>query len=138
MLRSIALGFGLLLATASVYAQEVHVRATIPFDFVVGNQALPAGDYTVQSMGSGSSILLVQNRDQKAATLVRANSCEKRDISEKTALVFHRVGDQYFLSEIWREGDAQGRQLPRSRSELEISKNQASEPVVIVATLLSR
>ena len=44
-------GLGLLLATASASAQTVPLKANIPFNFIVNKAELPAGEYTVQSLG---------------------------------------------------------------------------------------
>ena len=37
------IGLGLLLATASAYAQTGVVKANVPFDFIVNQTELPAG-----------------------------------------------------------------------------------------------
>jgi hypothetical protein len=137
MFRSIALGFGLLLATAS-YAQETNVRATVPFDFIVGNHALPAGEYTVQSIGSAGLGLSIRNYDKKAGILSVSQSCRKSNPSDKTVLVFHRVGTRYFLREIWLQGSESGRQLPQSRAEAEMALNQKVETVIVAASLAAR
>ena len=39
------IGLGLLLATASAYAQTGVVKANVPFNFIVNKTDLPAGDY---------------------------------------------------------------------------------------------
>lgn len=137
MFRSIALGFGLLLATAS-YAQGTHVRAAVPFNFIVGSQALPAGDYTVQSMGSASTALVIRNNDEGKAIMSVASSCRQLNASENTRLVFHRVGNRYFLSEIWEQGESSGRKLPVSAAETETALNQKVETVIIAASLIAR
>lgn len=137
MFRSIALGFGLLLATAS-YAQETNVRAAVPFNFIVGSQSLPAGDYTVQSMGVASSALAIRNNDEGKTIMSLAGSCRHLNASEKTKLVFHRVGNRYFLSEIWAEGENAGRRLPVSPAETESALNQKVETVIIAASLIAR
>jgi hypothetical protein len=38
------------------------------------------------------------------------------------SLVFHRYGDEYFLSEIWPAGSSTGRGLPKSRAERELKR----------------
>src|SRR6516165_9168510 len=48
-LRSAVFALGLLLVVSATQAQQVRVKAEIPFDFVVGNQVLPAGEYTVMT-----------------------------------------------------------------------------------------
>ena len=37
-------------------------------------------------------------------------------------LVFHRVGNQYFLAEIWRSSDTEGMIVPTSKQEKELEK----------------
>ena len=137
MFRSIALGFGLLLATAS-YAQETHVRGSVPFNFIVGNQVLPAGDYTVQSANSAGTALAIRNDDEGKAIMALSMSCRQLKPSDKTKLVFHRVGNRYFLSEIWVEGENAGRRLPPSAAETETALNQKVETVIVAASLISR
>ena len=46
------IGLGLLLATASAYAQTGVVKANVPFNFIVNKAELPAGQYTIQAVGS--------------------------------------------------------------------------------------
>ena len=137
LLRTFALGLGVLLAAASSYAQETRVKGNVPFDFIVGNQMLPAGDYSIKSLGSGSAVA-IRNEDQGKASLTLTQSCRKASAAKKTVLVFHRVGERYFLSQIWTEGQEAGRQLPQPRAEMELAKNQKVESVVIAASILPR
>ena len=46
-IRTALLGLGLFFVVSGVRAQENAVKANIPFDFVVGNKVLPAGEYMV-------------------------------------------------------------------------------------------
>jgi len=55
-MRSVLCGLGLLLAAAATPAQEARVKAQIPFDFVVGNQVLPAGEYLVVPEGHAQAL----------------------------------------------------------------------------------
>ncbi len=36
-----------LMGAGSLYAQSEHLRVNVPFDFDLGGQTFPAGDYTV-------------------------------------------------------------------------------------------
>ena len=36
--------------------------------------------------------------------------------------MFNHVGDEYFLSQIWRESGSQGKSIPTSRRERELTK----------------
>ena len=48
-------GLGLLLATVSASAQTVPLKANIPFNFIVNKAELPAGEYTLKSLGSSDT-----------------------------------------------------------------------------------
>jgi len=49
LFRSLALGATALLLGSTAYAQSVSVRAQVPFAFVVGDKAYPAGEYAVKT-----------------------------------------------------------------------------------------
>lgn len=139
-LRSIALGFGLLLTTAAVNAQGVNLRANIPFDFVAGNQNLPAGEYVVQPGVTSGGILTIRSSDGNKAASSITYACGGGNSPEKTELIFHRVGRMYFLSQVQVEGHSEGRQLPKSRteSEAQVASNQKTDNVVVFAEVISR
>ena len=120
-----------MLATTVASAQSIKVKATVPFSFIVGQSTLPAGEYTLKAMSNGQ-VLEMRNLDAKITRLVLSNSCESRPAS-KTKLVFHRYGDQYFLSQIWTEGIDRGHEIPISQREKEIARNSSAQEVVLVA-----
>ena len=68
-------GLGLLLATASASAQTVRLKANIPFNFIVNKAELPAGEYTLQSLGSSDTAMLIQSTDSQIAKMVLPNAC---------------------------------------------------------------
>src|SRR5262249_39242850 len=109
VMRSAFLGLGLLLAVSAAQAQEPRVKANIPFDFVVGDRVLPAGEYTVSQV-TGEAIAIL-SEDRKANALTVTSACASADSSKSTRLVFHALGGRYFLSQIWVAGYSQGRQL---------------------------
>ncbi len=62
-----------------------------------------------------------------------------RDLKSESKLVFNRYGDRYFLSQVWTEGNSQGRQLLMSDREKEIAQTAKFETqgqVTLVAGLL--
>jgi len=137
-LRSAFLGLGLLLAVSAAQAQETRVKASIPFDFVVGNQILPAGEYMVSSLGSTNEALVIRSDDSKTAILSLTNSCSSSKPSDTSKLVFHRLAGRYFLSQVWAEGNSGGRQLPQSRIEVQLAKNYNARDEVALAASLTR
>ena len=137
-LRSAFLGLGLLLAVSAAQAQETRVKANIPFDFVVGNQILPAGEYLVASEGSTNQTIVIRSDDSKTAILSLTNSCSSSKPSDMSKLVFHRLANRYFLSQVWVEGNSSGWQLPHSKAEIEMAKNNDKSEQFVLAARLTR
>ena len=79
-------------------AQEAKVVVTVPFGFIAGTQALPAGKYIVSTVGTpGDSLLLLSSRDHGAFVLPATfDSTQLAD----TSLKFLQIGDEHVLSQI--------------------------------------
>jgi hypothetical protein len=129
------IGLGLLLATASAYAQTGVVKATVPFNFIVGQAQLPAGGYVIQHLNPSGVAMSIESSDRKLVKLVIPNACESTQAQEKTKLVFHRYGGEYFLAQIWTAGNSRGSELPKTQREAEVAMDRLPQNVVVVATL---
>jgi hypothetical protein len=128
--------FGLLLVAACASAQSMKVTANVPFNFVVDKATLPAGAYSIDALSTGSTTLLIQNRDARIQMVTLPNNAEQLRPSDSTCLVFHRYGDRYFLSQIWVAGNSSGRQFKISRHESEVATNaQPAQDVIVLASL---
>ena len=134
LMRSAFLGLGLLLAVSAANAQEARVKANVPFDFVVGDQVMPAGEYIVGPAGSLGQAIAIRSENGTDTALTMP--CSLSAPSKDSKLVFHAVAGRYFLSQIWVEGYAQGRQLRTSKTEARLAKDaQASTNLVIAANI---
>jgi hypothetical protein len=107
-------------ATPVVHAQTI-MTANVPFAFSVGQQQLPAGAYAVREVGSAT---LIENRDGSARSLALYQSAGPSKTDE-TKLVFHKIGDHYFLCQIWSSVRGQGQALPESKLEKEMEASNA-------------
>jgi hypothetical protein len=137
-LRSAFLGLGLLIVVSGAQAQETRVKADIPFDFIVGNQVLSAGEYMVASEGATNQVIVIRSNDRKTAIMALTNSCSSSKPSDTTKLVFHRLAGRYFLSQVWAAGNSRGRQLPKSRFEVQLAKNSNARDEVALQASLTR
>lgn len=127
---------GLFLVAACANAQTMKVTADIPFNFVVDKASLPAGSYSIDSVSGSSKALIFRGDDAQENLIVLSNRAETLNASPNTRLVFHRYGDQYFLAQIWVQGETAGRQLRMTRREAETAKNmQAQSDVIVLAAL---
>src|SRR5262249_777298 len=85
---------GVLAVTAEAQSVNgVSIRATIPFDFSVGDKLLRAGEYRIQQVNPSSDLAMLQiaTANGDACVLVRVQSIRARRTSQ-TALVFNRYG----------------------------------------------
>lgn len=102
-------------------ARTIFVR--VPFEFVVGEERLPAGDYTVRRILSYSEkVLLIRSSDGRAATTIHTNAAGPRASSSGAKLVFTRHGEQYFLTLVSSPGGQTTRALPKSRIQRSLER----------------
>ena len=129
--KVILLGAIVLLASVGpTQAQSLggtRIKANIPFDFNISEKKLPAGEYSVGRATNQSDDLIVSisDRDGHAKAIRLSNTVVRSRPTGKALLVFHRYGDQYFLSQVWPAGATTGREFRKSKSELEAQKQLA-------------
>ena len=133
-----------LVASMAVAAQaqtsgRTHLTANILFNFSVGNQTLPAGEYTVAQINSASDhvVLQLRSRDGNSAMVQMTSVIGKAQESAK--LIFHRYGDKYFFAQAWVDGENSGLQALRPRAERAAEREMAalkaaSETVLLTAS----
>lgn len=95
------------------FAQDHAVRATVPFDFTVGDKLLPSGTYTITST---SNVVEIKNHDKPILALTVA----LRDHTESGStgkLVFRQYGNQYFLHQILCDSAGMNLGIPSSKLE---------------------
>jgi hypothetical protein len=136
-LRSMLFALTVLLLATAAQAQTTNVKAGIPFDFVVGDHAYSAGEYTVKSLSQGSPAIRIDNADESEKGITLSNACSKGQPADGTTLVFQRLGGNYFLYQVWTEGSSLGREFPMSKAEVQLAKNNSKPDLVIVAANIS-
>ena len=87
------------LAGGTLFAQRA-VRATVPFDFYVGQKMMPAGTYDLAPCSTTTpNVLKVQHCAEGIAVLHLMHPSGTQP-KETGVLVFHRYGEKYFLNEV--------------------------------------
>lgn len=139
-MKQIAIALFALASTFGVgnaMAQEHPVRATIPFNFTVGDKVLPTGTYTVRPVGENIIEIFNENGTASVLSSVDVNSDAYTDPHLTNAiLVFDREGDHYFLREVDGGPGAVNDSLPLSKAEqrsrhqetLALNQSQVSIP----------
>lgn len=118
MALCLSLCFGAVAANAQVES-DATVKANITHSFVVEKTTLPAGRYTISAADpdDNPSVMQIRSADGRTAVYFETESAIPRQTPTQTELVFNKVGDTYFLSEIFVSGDDTGAKLPKSRME---------------------
>ena len=99
-------------------AQNREMVADIPFNFTVCSQQMPAGKYKVRPMTSASSnLLLVRSEDGDFAEITCTRDVQSSKRASEGKLIFNRYGNQYFLTELWFQGEMTGNQVLKSEGE---------------------
>lgn len=122
----VLLGLTLVVGERKADAQIVgQIVADIPFQFHAGDSDLPAGKYTIAMLdNSNLSLMEIRSEDGHTAALLRVEQEQAETVPAKTELIFTKYGDQYFLSELFDEGNEDGSKVGESNYEKKLSKGQ--------------
>ena len=108
---------GLTLGANAQNRRKVTVEASVPFEFIVGNRAFPAGNYVFE-MATGSpkatdqtGVLVVRSRERKLYAAVATDITSEGNAHVAPKLIFTRNGERAYLSKVWRQGNAAGLSL---------------------------
>src|SRR5258705_1550123 len=114
-------------ATASPQLPGTRMSAQIPFDFIVGEQTLPAGMYEVRRLGDDPYLLSIQNvDDRRDVAIFSTDLLDEGDSIRQSKLVFHRYGDIYFLAKMMSRYEGIARELQPSKQERRMERELAS------------
>lgn len=133
----------MLLGSLAVVAQAqsqsgTRLTASIPFQFNVGNETLPAGEYaiTTSNPASDQAILQLRRNDGRASVQVQMIAAIAQS-EQGSRLIFNRYGNKYFFAQVWVEGDANGLQAPKARGERNIRRELSGLRVLQEAVALT-
>jgi hypothetical protein len=137
-LRSVLFVLAAILIAPAAKAQQNGVKADVPFDLVVGNRAYPAGEYILKTAVNSNGVTRFENVQEVSIAFIPSNSCEAGKPATQTKLVFHRMGERYFLYQVWAAGNLTGREFPKGRVEIELAQIHENPEIVTVAAALTR
>ncbi len=104
------------------------MKVTVPFEFMVENDRMPAGEYTIEKVANGRLRIWSndgRNREHRTATFL-AIPKQGYVTAEKAHFIFHRYGTEYFLATIWTPGQEVGWEILEGKLEAERAKNTTS------------
>lgn len=117
----------------SLQAQVPSARAEVPFDFWLGQKLMPAGDYVIYHMATGT-LLFEDLHDRNSSAVLMAQPISRLD-NGTGRLEFTRYGDTYFLSKIWSPCQTDGYSVPKSGREKELASHSTRSSTTGIAVL---
>ena len=115
---------------------STRVVAQVPFEFMVANKIVPAGEYEVQAITTDGQTLVIRNAEAKVGLFSPSSQWESKQGASRCALVFKHYGDRYFLSGIQLRGSKITYRLPESKVEAELrAQNVAATEETLRASL---
>jgi hypothetical protein len=112
------LAAALIVSVPFIQAQSL-VQADVPFAFSLQGKAMPAGNYEIIALSDQA--IEVRNLDTQRAQLLLKPMTVQSSKDENPKLVFHKYGDQYFLSQIWNGSSHYGIAFAESNREKEVN-----------------
>ena len=115
--RTVSLLLGVcigLSATAALASSRLVV--TLPFEFVVADAVMPAGQYSFEVPASRGDKIVVRSSDRRLTQSVAQEALPAGRIPENK-MTFTRYGDQRFLSQISIAGEKFVRQITKCSME---------------------
>ena len=132
---AVAIAFLMLSGMAVAQIGSSRIVTNVPFEFMVANKLVPAGQCIVQAATMDGQNLMISNAGAKVGLISSTSTSEEKSRAAHYALVFTRYGDRYFLSGIKLEGSKIRYRLPESKVERELrAKNVTSTEETLVAT----
>ncbi len=130
---------GAICANAQALA-EGTIEADVPFAFIVGEKTFSAGKHTLKRADDTNPGVLEIRTDKGRGTIFfEAETAQANEYPRQTKLVFEKIGDQYFLSEIWASDTNLGYRLPKTNAEKSLEGGDIkTELRSILAKLLRR
>ncbi|MGD0417011.1 MAG: hypothetical protein ABSA80_16750 [Terriglobales bacterium] len=108
----------------------------VPFEFVVANRIIPAGECVVQVATMDGRTLLIRNADANVGLFSTSSLTEGKQGASDYALVFRQYGDRYFLSGIKLRDSKIIYRLPESKVEAELrAQNVPATEETLLASL---
>jgi hypothetical protein len=115
---------------------STKVVAQVPFEFMVANKVVPAGECVVEAATMDGRTLVIRNTEAKVALLSSSSQSEGKQEASHYALVFKHYGDRYFLSGIKLQGSNITYRLPESKVEAELrAQNAPATEETLLASL---
>ena len=120
-------GLGAAMSASAQTASDEPIEANIPFAFVVRDTTLPPGKYLIRVADDYDNLNVLEIRSSAGHTAVVFDT-ETVPVAvnakqRKSELIFDKVGDRYFLSRVFGDGDDSGNEVVKSRVQRKLEES---------------
>ena len=128
------IGAAVFALAASAGAQTSILRMEILFQFIAGDQVMPAGQYVVRIDEGFRRVQFdsLEGGRTHVAPLSTKMSERKISLAELGTLQFQAYGEHYVLRAVWRPGETEGHNLIPSKTERELAQRYSPAEVANV------
>jgi hypothetical protein len=131
-LVSLLLGVGTLGSTVHAQSIERSIKATIPFEFSVGDKTFPAGNYRLVS--TAPAFLQLRDAAGHSLATVLTNSVQSLNATATPKLQFLSEGGHFRLAQVWQGSYHSGQQLQSRKPQTKIAKRQSGQTQTVAAS----
>ncbi|MFZ0427869.1 MAG: hypothetical protein WAO20_07115 [Acidobacteriota bacterium] len=137
---SLVLVFLFAVPALPVFAQDgVQLGANIPFPFIVEGKTFPSGEYQFWQLSANNDsdwqIRDVKQGGQNQA-MFETEPTESPDPAQTTALTFRKIGDHYYLADLWAARGEWGWHVPVKLELKEMAKKTKAAFRKVPATIV--
>src|SRR5260370_20089337 len=137
-LSKMIMGLFVVLAVSIAHAQiggDV-LKVKVPFNFTVGTQTFPAGQYSLKPLLPHTMSL--RNQVGQVLTNITTNSVESTEVQKSMKLIFNGNDGHSFLAQIWKQGANIGRELTTSPAEIEMATKYSPKEQIALRIIARR
>lgn len=118
-LNASIIGVLFLLLSISVNAQSRNaLEVNIPFEFTVAGDVFEAGDYVIERLNpQKESMLILKAADGDGKKVFLTHKVKAEEAVDSPNLVFVKIDETFFLSQIWSSPNGNGLELLKSKKE---------------------
>ncbi len=116
-------------AHAQTFSKQLAFRVRIPFEFIAGEDHMPAGHYSVYR-AVAAPVAILENDDHTAMTSIQVTESAGRILPEQSSLVFNRYGKKFFLETIVDGNEHLVQRCAQCREEMYMAGTQHSEVIL--------
>lgn len=123
-----------LFAAAAFADDGDRISAKIPFAFTAGQMQYPAGTYTfVVNDPENPNVLTIESANGKRDQFILARATETETAHYSSAVVFDKIGSQYFLVKAYNGGALGGLRLTKSEIQNGLERGGQKAEMVEIA-----